>query len=50
MGAIIFRRATIADLEDMVALLADDELGKERERPGPPHDPAYDLAFDAIGI
>jgi GNAT superfamily N-acetyltransferase len=32
----------------MVAMLADDVLGAARERPGPPHDRAYDDAFAAI--
>ena len=39
------RRATEADLDAIVALLADDELGRTRERPG---DPRYAAAFAAI--
>lgn len=42
---MIFRRATAADLDAIVALLADDILGAARERPG---DPAYVAAFAAI--
>lgn len=39
------RRATAEDLEAIVALLADDDLGKTREAPG---DPCYAEAFAAI--
>lgn len=42
---MIFRRATAADLDAVVALLADDMLGATREQPG---DPAYAAAFAAI--
>ena len=41
----MFRRATAADLDAIVALLADDALGRDREAPG---DPRYRAAFDAI--
>lgn len=41
----MMRRATAADLDAIVALLADDMLGAARERPG---DPAYAGAFAAI--
>ena len=43
-----FRRAAAADLPALVALLADDELGRAREEPGPPLDPRYAAAFEAI--
>ena len=43
-----FRRATAADLPDIVALIADDGLGRGRERPTLPLDTAYIDAFDAI--
>jgi GNAT superfamily N-acetyltransferase len=43
---VIVRRATAADLDAIVALLADDMLGAGREKPG---DPAYAAAFAAIG-
>ena len=42
------RRAKAADLDAIVALLADDVLGRERENPGPPLDPCYAEAFAAI--
>jgi len=48
MNDLIFRRATAADLEDIVALLADDELGRKREDPDPPLNPRYVDAFAAI--
>lgn len=46
MSDPIFRRAIAADLPAIVALLADDVLGAQREKPG---DPAYGTAFAAIG-
>ncbi|MEM7506532.1 MAG: GNAT family N-acetyltransferase [Pseudomonadota bacterium] len=39
------REAGSADIPAIVALLADDERGRERERPG---DPAYQRAFTAM--
>ena len=48
MSDLTFRRATAADLEDIVALLADDELGRKREDPDPPLNPRYIDAFAAI--
>lgn len=42
---MIFRRAMAADLDAIVALLADDMLGATREAPG---DAAYAAAFAAI--
>lgn len=39
------RRATAAEVPAIVALLADDDLGKTREAPG---DPCYAEAFAAI--
>ena len=42
---VTFRRATAADVDAVVALLADDVLGAGRESPG---DPAYAAAFAAI--
>jgi hypothetical protein len=32
MTGFIFRRAKQSDLEDIIYLLADDELGKQREK------------------
>jgi ribosomal protein S18 acetylase RimI-like enzyme len=48
MTDLKFRRATAADLEDIVGLLADDELGRKREDPDPPLNPRYIQAFAAI--
>ena len=48
MTDLTFRRASAADLEDIVALLADDELGRKREDPDPPLNPRYIDAFAAI--
>jgi GNAT superfamily N-acetyltransferase len=46
--ALIFRRATRADLPAIVALLADDMLGQGREDATDPPNPAYLAAFSAI--
>lgn len=43
-----FRAATAADVPAVVALLADDVLGKARENPGPPLNPRYVAAFEAM--
>lgn len=45
---IQFRNAVEADLPDLVAMLADDPLGSQREDPGPPLPDAYLRAFAAI--
>lgn len=50
MPDLTFRRATAADLEAIVALLADDMLGKAREDLGPPLNPRYATAFAAIDV
>ena len=42
------RPATEADLPAIVALLADDPLGRTREDASVPLDPAYRAAFDAV--
>ncbi len=42
---LTLRQAVQADLDGIVALLADDPLGRARERPG---DPAYAAAFQAL--
>lgn len=47
-GDLHFRRATRADLDAIVAMLADDELGRARERPESPLPDSYVQAFDAI--
>jgi GNAT superfamily N-acetyltransferase len=47
--AVVFRRAAAADLERIVALLADDPLGRERESAAAGGlDPLYRAAFVAI--
>lgn len=48
MTAIFFRRAELADLPAIVALLADDELGKSREDAGIPLHSRYVDAFRAV--
>ena len=45
---VAFRRATPDDLETIVALLADDPLGRERENPEPQLRNCYRDAFAAI--
>ena len=45
---LCFRNAAIDDLEAILALLADDELGRQREQIGPPPRPVYLEAFEAI--
>ena len=44
----IFRDATAADLPAIIALLAEDTLGEQREDPALPLDPGYEAAFAAI--
>jgi len=46
--AVVFRQADRADLEGIVALLADDALGAGREDASLPLDSAYGRAFAAI--
>lgn len=48
MKAITFRTALIADLPAIVALLADDPLGTNRESSSPTLDERYVAAFKAI--
>lgn len=45
---ISFRAATAADLPAIVAMLADDPIGRLRETPGDPPAPAYVSAFAAV--
>ena len=45
---IIFRLATKADLPSIVRLLADDELGSQRERNEDPLPDSYYLAYEKI--
>jgi GNAT superfamily N-acetyltransferase len=48
MTAVAFRRANPDDLQAIVALLADDPIGSERENAGPLLDLCYADAFAAI--
>jgi ribosomal protein S18 acetylase RimI-like enzyme len=48
MDEIRFRPAGPADLPRLIALLADDALGRAREDPADPPAPAYRDAFAAI--
>lgn len=48
MSDIIFRTARLADLPEIVALLADDALGSQRETVSSPVDERYVAAFMAI--
>src|SRR4030081_613541 len=47
-GSVIFRRAAPDDLETIVALLADDPIGRDHENPGPQLDSCYSDAFAVI--
>ncbi len=44
----VFRRAQVADLPAIVAMLADDDLGAGREDASIPLNPRYVAAFEAI--
>lgn len=48
MTELTFRRATEADVPDIIAMLADDTLGASREATGPESLPTYLSAFGAI--
>ncbi len=48
MSDPIIRRAIHSDIQAIVDMLANDPLGAAREAAGPPADPAYTSAFDAI--
>ncbi|WP_158938657.1 GNAT family N-acetyltransferase [Burkholderia sp. S171] len=48
MEHIVFRTALLADVPAIVALLADDELGSQREIIGTPLDRRYVDAFQAL--
>ena len=50
MNHIIFRTALLADLPAIVGLLADDELGSQRETVSSPLDERYVAAFKAIEV
>ena len=46
--SLSFRAAIRDDLPAIVRLLADDGLGRNRERPSEPPHPAYEEAFDRM--
>ena len=48
MATISFRRAVLADLPGIVTMLADDDLGHQREDPSIPVNPKYLASFAAI--
>jgi GNAT superfamily N-acetyltransferase len=48
MAVLYFRDATLCDLPAVVAMLADDHLGADREDPAMPLAQGYLDAFDAI--
>ncbi len=48
MPPLTFREATAADLPTIIAILADDDLGRGREDPSLPLNQAYVNAFHAI--
>ena len=48
MTRVAIRRARAADVPAIVALLADDPLGRHREDSGPRLNPRYVAAFQAI--
>jgi ribosomal protein S18 acetylase RimI-like enzyme len=48
MTSIVFRSALLSDVPAIVALLADDPLGSQRETLGEPLDNRYVLAFNSI--
>jgi len=48
MAGILFRRATRADVPAIVRLLAEDDLGSQRERFADPLTESYFLAFEQI--
>lgn len=48
MTAVAFRRAQASDIPAIVALLADDGLGRQREDTNSPLNPKYEEAFRAI--
>jgi len=48
MSAITFRTAVKADLPAIVAMLADDEFGEFREKPGETVRKEYEIAFEEM--
>jgi GNAT superfamily N-acetyltransferase len=50
MSAPVFRRATREDVPAIVAMLADDDLGRSREEAATVLPPSYLAAFEAIEV
>jgi ribosomal protein S18 acetylase RimI-like enzyme len=48
MSELVFRKASRADVPMIVAMLANDPLGRTRERADDPLPPSYYAAFEAI--
>ncbi len=48
MSTVLIRKATAGDLPGIVALLADDDLGRGREDPSPAAMPRYEKAFEEL--
>ncbi|MEM7170308.1 MAG: GNAT family N-acetyltransferase [Pseudomonadota bacterium] len=48
MSEITFQKAALNDLPAILVLLADDQLGRQREDIGPPANAGYREAFEAI--
>ncbi len=48
MATLVFRPAVRGDLPAVIAMLADDMLGRTRETVSDPVDPRYIAGFDAI--
>ncbi len=46
--AVVIRRATVGDVAGIVALLADDDLGRGREDASPAALPGYEAAFATL--
>ncbi|MBW4330542.1 GNAT family N-acetyltransferase [Stakelama sp. CBK3Z-3] len=48
MTDLVIRDATADDLPAIISLLAQDQMGGEDDSSGPPLDPGYRAAFDAM--
>ena len=48
MSGVVFRLAALSDLPDIVRMLADDELGSQREQYEEPLPEPYIVAFEQI--
>jgi len=47
---LLYREAQESDLEALISLLADDQLGSDRENTATPLDPNYRNAFQSINL